>query len=516
MRNDGQSTSFFINESSRFILVLHLLLAGVYFFLVTFWFPRGNTILFGLFLIGEIFHVWQVSTFVHTIWDTERVFKGDSTFTPPVDVLITVAGEPVSIVEKTVRAIKQMRYPNFRVFILNDGFVAKKKNWQEIESLASREGVFCITRQTPGGAKAGNINNALRQIISPFFAVFDADHVPHPDFLKRTVPYFSKDEVGFVQTPQYYENHDLNYVTGGAWEQQKLFFGPICKGKNRFGIVTMCGTNMVIRRRAILEVGGMCDTNIAEDFVTGLFIHKKGWESVYVSEILAKGLAPQDFSSYVKQQHRWARGSLEVIFNFNPIFSRELTVSQKIQYLSSASYYLSGFVVALNALFPLMFLFWGISPLKISSMLLAGVFLPYIFITMYSLQLSSNFNYSFRALAFSMSSFFIHMRALVEVVINRKNSFSVTPKRMVRNDLDKNTLLVLPHILYIALIPIGLVAAVIREGFDPSVITNLAWIFFNVVTFIPFIIAASPRGSVSQENFLFDQRSLKEQAVLKA
>jgi cellulose synthase (UDP-forming) len=106
-------------------------------------------------------------------------------------------------------------------------------------------------------------------------AIFDADHVPHADFLAKMVAYFTDDKVGFVQTPQFYKNYGVNYLTRSSWEQQELFFGPICKGKNRLNAATMCGTNMLISRKALEEVGGMYTESIAEDFVTGLFMHAK-------------------------------------------------------------------------------------------------------------------------------------------------------------------------------------------------------------------------------------------------
>ena len=241
-----------------------------------------------------------------------------------------------------------MRYAQKKVCLLNDGFVAKKENWRDIELLARdlrAEGlpVECITRTTPGGAKAGNINNALRYTESPLVAIFDADHVPHRDFLEKTVGYFGagaeaqasvaelradRRKVGFVQTPQYYKNFAKNYLTSSSWEQQELFFGPICKGKNRLNAATMCGTNMLISREALSEVGGMCTESIAEDFVTGLFMHERGWVSVYHPEVLAEGLATEDFLTYSKQQFRWARGSLDVIFRYNPLFMRGLTWRQ--------------------------------------------------------------------------------------------------------------------------------------------------------------------------------------------
>jgi cellulose synthase (UDP-forming) len=297
-------TEFLKTGAPKELLILNGALALLYFFVLAFLFPAGNPILFGLLILGELYHMWQVFTFLYTIWNTEYTFVQDATLSTPVDVFITVAGEPVELVEKTAKAARAMNYPNFNVYLLNDGFVARKDNWKEIEALGTKLGLQCITRTIPGGAKAGNINNALRLTHSPLVATFDADHVPHANFLQKTVPYFADKTVGFVQTPQFYKNYGENYLTQSSWEQQELFFGPICKGKNRLNAATMCGTNMLISRQALTEVGGMCTESIAEDFVTGLFIHAKGYRSVYVPEVLAEGLATEDLLSYSKQQFR--------------------------------------------------------------------------------------------------------------------------------------------------------------------------------------------------------------------
>jgi len=485
-------TSFLVNRVPKFILVINVFIAIFYLLVITLWFNVSNVYLFWLLIASQLFFTWQGLTFIQTIWNMQHLPKGDPAFAEPVDVFITVAGEPVEIVEETTRAALAMDYPNFRVYILNDGYVAKKDNWQEIETMAARVGAYCITRTVPGGAKAGNINNGMRQTTSPFITIFDADHIPHPDFLRKTMKYFADRKMGFVQSPQYYKNFKENYVTGGAWEQQALFFGAICRGKNRLNAVTMCGTNMVIRRTALLQVGGMCDTNIAEDFVTGLFIHQRGWKSVYVPEVLAEGLAPEDFMSYYKQQLRWARGSLEVLFKYNPIFKRGLKWSQKVQYLTSASYYFSGIFILINALIPLVFFFTGQVPFMVSTMALAIVFLPYIFLTLYVVQLSTNFSYTFRALAFSMSSWTIHLRALGELLLGKKSGFSITSKKAVQGNFIR---LVIPHLAFICVALVGIIWAVSRDGITASVTTNTAWTLLNIAIFIPFIKAASPQRS---------------------
>ena len=480
------------------LLLINMLLVVGYLYIVGFVLEVSNLYLFGILIVGQIFYTLLGLAHLYTLWNMDyqlplppraRLFK------PSVDVFITVAGEPVDIVEETARAAKAMDYSNFQVYILNDGYVAKKDNWREIEEMAKRVGVYCITRTTPGGAKAGNINNALAQTSGELVVIFDADHVPHADFLQKTVPYFARKSVGFVQSPQYYKNYKENTVAGGAWDQQKLYYGAICKGKNRLHAVTMCGTNMVIRREPLEAVGGMCSTNIAEDFITGMFIHERGWKSVYVPEVLAEGLAPEDFLSYYKQQHRWARGSLEVFWHFNPLFRRGLTIPQRLQYLSSSSYYMTGVIVVLNSLMPIIFFFTGESIFTTSTMALAAAFLPYIFLTLYNLQRSSHFTYTFRALSFSMSSFPIHVKAFLETIFGMKQGFAITSKRKIEGTFIRE---VTPHILYITLAAVGLGMGFIREGMTPSFITNAAWALLNVAIFLPFIRCAMPSTSLAR------------------
>jgi cellulose synthase (UDP-forming) len=268
---------------------------------------------------------------------------------------------------------------------------------------------------------------------------------------------------------------------------------------------------MVVRREPLLAVGGMCDTNIAEDFVTGLFIHARGYKSVYVPEVLAEGLAPEDFLSYYKQQLRWARGSLEVVFKYNPLFMRGLTWGQRFQYLTSASYYLSGIFVLINAIIPLVFFFTGAVPFFISTMALAIVFLPYMFLTLYIIQLSTNFSYTFRALAFSNASGTVHLRALFQLLTGQKSGFAITSKKAVQGNF---TYLVYPHITYLAVAFIGMVYAITRYGMTASVATNIAWVLLNCAIFYPFIKAALPqKAKESTEEFVLNRYAVPEHTL---
>ncbi|HEX8924027.1 MAG TPA: glycosyltransferase [Patescibacteria group bacterium] len=474
---------------SRVLLVSNILVALFYF---SWWFLPGqadNKILFGLLFFGEFYHVFMALSFWRTIWPKERneEFPNLGYFNPTIDIFITVAGEPVEIVRKTALAARDMDYDNHRVYILNDGYVAKKDNWQEIEDLAEELGINCITRKIPGGAKAGNVNNAVRNTNGELIALLDADMIPHKDFIKKLLPYFRDSKTGFVQSPQYYKNHNTSKITGAAWEQQEIFFGPIMQGKEKSNAAFICGTNFLIRRKALVEAGGMTEDNIAEDFLTSLKVHQMGWKSYYTREVLSEGLAPEDMMSYYKQQLRWARGSLEVLFGQNPIFKKNLSWAQKLEYLSSALYYFNGVIVLIDIIMPLLFLFFGYRPVAASSTSFAIFFLPFMFLSLLTLKSATVGRISFRAMAFSQSSFVLQLQAIKSVILKQKMKFEVTSKQALTGNYIN---LAFPHLFYMGLTVEGLVVAILREGINASVITNIAWAMVNSAMFIPFISTA--------------------------
>lgn len=476
---------------SRVLLTINIIMAFVY---LSWWFIPGhvgNPFLYAVLFIGEIYHVFMALTFWYTIWPASKpalpVPARNPSFNPLVDIYITVAGEPTDVVAQTVLAAQQLLYANFQIYILNDGYVAKKDNWQEIEQLADTLGVTCITRKTPGGAKAGNINHALRQTSGELIVVLDADMMPHADFLEKVIPYFQYEKVGYVQTPQYYKNYYLNEVTAGAWEQQELFFGPILYGTQKSNATFICGTNFAIRRTALLEAGGMYEKSIAEDFLTSLYVHQKGWRSCYLTEVLCEGLAPEDLHSYYKQQRRWARGSLEVLFGNNPFLKSGLTFRQKLQYLMFGMYWLNGLILLLDMTMPILFLLFGLEPVATTTTSFALFFVPFMFLNLFTLYQASSGRVTFRAISFSQAIFPLEIAGLISVLLGRKVAFTVTPKKKQAGNF---TALSYPHLCYAFISMIAISLAVYREGINPSVVTNVAWALFNIILFIPFILAA--------------------------
>ncbi len=475
------------------ILILTMAWGIIYY---SWWFQfynAGNLILYSLLFIGETYHIIMAFLFWHTVWPKRNKNKtinlpNEFLKEASVAILIPVVSEPVYVVEQTILHAKAINYKNKKIYVLNDGYVASNPNWQDYEELCERLSVKIITRRLPGGAKAGNINHALTKLKEDYLAIFDADMKPKEDFLSKTMLHFADRKVAFVQTPQYYENYSENQVTMGAWEQQDFFFGPIMVGKNHYNASFLCGTNFVIRKKTLQEIGGFNEKNIAEDFITSLRIHQQGWRSIYVPEVLASGYAPFDLGAYYKQQLRWARGSLEVLLLHNPLFIRHLTASQKLQYLSSALFYFNGVVVLIDMVIPLLFLFFGLQPVGVSTTQFSLYFIPYILLSLYNIYQVSDGTITFRSFSFTQSSFYLQLVALWSILTGKKMGFVVTDKeqKVGRSYL----MLCLPHFMYIAISVFAISWGYFNRGLNPAFIANVAWVLFNVVLFIPFILSS--------------------------
>jgi cellulose synthase (UDP-forming) len=307
--------------------------------------------------IAEFFGALHTLGLQYTVWprrETPLVIREDPT-SAPVFIFVPTVNEGVAILEPTLRGAIAARdryvaaYPHARVTIVicNDGRVAKAPNWQETEALAQRLGVTCITRETGGGAKAGNIEHARQQLDATGNAqlvLFDADQIAEPDFLLKTAPPFADPAIGWVQTGQYYRNRD-NPVARWADDQQAIFYCILCPGKARQNAAFICGINVMLRAAALDEIGGLPRNSVTEDFAASIALHPR-WRGIFLSDVLAMGLGPMDLTSYFKQQGRWATGTLGVLrSHWRAIFLPRrdgLQFGQRLQYALACTHYLCG------------------------------------------------------------------------------------------------------------------------------------------------------------------------------
>ena len=437
--------------------------------------------LYGLLVAAEAFNLTQVLGYWYTAWHAAAPDESHAVVEGSVDVFITTYNEDPALVRRTVVAALAM-HRQHSTWILDDG------NRPAMRALAAELGAGYLARGENTGAKAGNINHALTQTSGRFVAVFDADHVPHADFLDRLLPWMADDRIALVQGPQYYANRDVNYVAAAAMDQQEIFFGPICEGKDGLGAVFCCGTNMILRRAALEEIGGFNETSVTEDAVTSLALHAAGWRSKYVGERIADGLAPEDLGGFLSQQRRWARGNLQMLLRMAP-WRRRMPWRLRAQYMWSSMYYLSGLPTLVYLTLPVLFLLFGVETVGQRSDDFILHFFPYIFITLFILARSAEGRLRFRAVQFSYGLFPVFIASLASVLTGRRVGFHVTPKVGTRQSFFR---LVVPQMLVVGLCLVSVVVGFVHYS-GARTITNACWALFNVVLLSGVIRGALPQ-----------------------
>ena len=332
---------------------------------------------------------------------------------PEVAIAVASYREPLEVVENNLICFRNLTYPNKQIYLLDDTrYDLKKEDAAQlqqyrtaIDDLCRRIGVNLFRRRWHG-AKAGIINDFLAYLeghplegselqrfqktggsgSEKYIAVFDADMNPLPDFAESLVQIMEKnDKIAFVQTPQYYTNFETNSVARAAGLQQVVFYEYICEGKSLQDAMFCCGTNVMFRRKALVEVGGFDDTSVTEDFATSIKFHAAGWSSRYFNRICAFGLGPQDLGGYFKQQFRWALGTVGLLIPVlrklirNP---RLFSPARWFEYLISCTYYFVGWAFLILLICPVFYLFFDIPRYFAHPDIFFIFFVPYITMTM--------------------------------------------------------------------------------------------------------------------------------------
>ena len=352
------------------ILIILGLLSIINFF---YWFltPEfiDHKLLYWLLMGPLAFDSFRIMYIWYHYWDISVPQKPNLTKELTVDVFTTFfPGEPYDMVKGTLLAIQRMKYPHTT-------YLCDEADDSHLKEFCKKNGIKHVTRDNRINAKAGNINNALKQASGDICLILDPDHVPKEDFLDEILPYFMDEKIGFVQSVQAYYNVDESLVAKGAAEQTYHFYGPVMMTMNTYGTVNAIGANCVFRRKALDSIGGH-SSGLSEDMHTAMQLFAKGWESVYVPKIFTKGLVPASLTSYYKQQLKWSRGTLELLVSVLPKLFKNLTWRQRIHFGILPLHYLSGFIILISFLIPIISLFAAATPWKGNMINFGLIFIP--------------------------------------------------------------------------------------------------------------------------------------------
>ena len=553
-----------------------------------------------------------------------------------VDIFITCYNEPVQLVRDTVQAAMRITWPH-KTYVLDDGSSV------EMRAMAHEEGAAYIVRSADWQgrqrhAKAGNLNNALFQTDGEFMLILDADQLPIPETLHRTLGYFRDEKVAFVQTPQLFHNVPPEDPFG---TQAPLFYGPIQQGKDGWNAAFFCGSNAVLRREALMQMGirryafelearvrralataetlliraerdvlpeerehtgaalrelrhavrdgrkelkdgspiqdvtwrfqrraqdvarlfvvgdlariraeladipgfdgdamtgsfakaledsetldqlvgrvssplaaieavrnlllavdvdredeaqpvmPMSTISVTEDMATAMRLHSMGWKSVYHHEVLVIGLAPEDLRSVLQQRLRWAQGTIQVMLRENPLVQSGMSVGQRLMYLATMWSYLSGFFALVYLGAPILYLIFGILPVKAFSEDFFWHLIPFLVVNQLLFSFVGWGLPTWRGQQYSLALFPLWIKAVWTAVMNvyfgRKLGFVVTPKTRQKSAVHLNLiqwqLVAMAALIISACFGLARLAIGATDDGLPIVI-NLLWICYDLL-----------------------------------
>jgi cellulose synthase/poly-beta-1,6-N-acetylglucosamine synthase-like glycosyltransferase/exo-beta-1,3-glucanase (GH17 family) len=261
---------------------------------------------------------------------------------PKVSVHVPCYNEPPEMMIETIQALERLQYPDFEVLII-DNNTRDDAVWKPVEAYINALGrsnfKFFHLPKWPG-FKAGALNYGLTQTDpdAEVIATIDSDYIVRPNWLSDLAPHFADPAVALVQAPQDYRdgNSDL-FKRMCFWEYAGFFYLGM-KTRDEKNAIIQHGTMALIRKSALVEVGGWAEWCITEDAELGLRLFEAGHKAVYTEKSYGKGLMPDSFVAYRKQRYRWAYGAMMIMKrhwrDLLPFSNSRLRPEQRYQFLA--------------------------------------------------------------------------------------------------------------------------------------------------------------------------------------
>jgi len=235
---------------------------------------------------------------------------------PLITVQLPVFNE-MHVVERLLGSVARLDYPQDKLHIqlLDDSTdatteIGRKEIAKLVEQGFDAELIHRVDRT---GYKAGALENGTKTAKGEFLFILDADFVPNPDVLQKTIHYFSDDRIGMIQTRWGHLNRTFNLLT----RVQAMFLDGHLEleqtARNRSGrFFTFNGTGGMWRRKCIADAGGWEHDTLTEDMDLSYRAQLRGWRFIFLKEVETPAELPVDMDGFKSQQHRWTKGSIQV------------------------------------------------------------------------------------------------------------------------------------------------------------------------------------------------------------
>ena len=369
---------------------------------------------------------------------------------PAVTVQLPVYNERY-VIARLLKAAASLDYPKekLQIQVLDDstdetvGIIAEKVGWYQSQGL----NMLHVRRRDRSGFKAGALKYGLYQATGEFIAIFDADFVPAPDFLKQTIPAFQAPEVGVVQTRWGHLNEQNSLLTKLQAFGLNAHFLIEQSGRNSGGhFINFNGTAGVWRRRCIETAGGWESDTLTEDLDLSYRAQLKNWKFVYLEDEIVPAELPVDLPALKSQQYRWTKGAAETVRkHFRKLWKAKLSAATKLHaffHLLNSTVFIA---LLLASLLSLPLLFWaydaaaGHAFFRIAGIFLSGFLLLAVFYWVsYRYSHSSGTVWQFLVrfflfLAISMGLSLHNALAVLQGLLGFRTPFVRTPKYNLTN-----------------------------------------------------------------------------------
>lgn len=234
---------------------------------------------------------------------------------PTVTIQIPIFNERY-VVERILEAVRQLEYPreHLEIQVLDDSTDDTPQIVHLLVEQMRRDGfdIDHIRRTERTGYKAGALAAGLEKAKGEYVAIFDADFCPPPKFLVQTLPYFNSEKIGMVQTRWGYLNRDYSLLTRLQAMYLDAHFIIEHLSRNRSGrFFNFNGTAGIWRKTCLISAGGWQSDTLTEDLDISYRAQLKGWQFVFLPDVVSPSELPVEMTSFKLQQHRWAKGSIQ-------------------------------------------------------------------------------------------------------------------------------------------------------------------------------------------------------------
>lgn len=414
-----------------------------------------DIVLIGYFLSLTILFVFGLHGFIMLYYhkkyrDNNPVPKPQIDENATVTIQLPLYNE-LYVAERLIKATCEIEYPKdkLEIQVLDDSTDETTEIVANIVKQKQAEGfdIKHIRRGTREGFKAGALKYGLERAKGEFVAIFDADFIPHKDFLKKTLSFFTDEKVGLVQTRWEHLNGDYSILTKAQALALDGHFVIEQTVRNKAGFfINFNGTGGIWRKTCIEDAGNWHADTLTEDLDLSYRAQLKGWRFVFLKDFTSPAELPSEINALKSQQFRWTKGAVETAKKILPlVWKSDIPLRVKLQSTFHLTNNLVFPFILLAAILNVPLIFIKNSGSHEAYFAIMSIFvLAFISSFLFYMYAQKDIRTDWRKkivlfplfMAGSMGFAVNNSRAVIEGLLNRKSEFVRTPKFKLESEKD--------------------------------------------------------------------------------